>query len=123
MSLSLDNEMNIEVVASFIVSGTDGPLTGSEYLVRLYDKDVMNDDFLGESTPDEHGVAKFNISSKSFAGKLGLDNNPDFYLVVLKNNGEIFRTVVMNDLDLAALETFKLGEGEVVDLGTFLVRG
>ena len=35
----------------------------------------------------------------------------------------IFQSAVMYDVDLEDLEKFKMGEGEVVDLGTFLVEG
>lgn len=123
MSLSLNNEMNIEVKARFIAKGHEGPLTGDAYLVRLYDKDIFNDDFLGETTPDANGVVKFNITLESFGDLLNIDDKPDFYIVVLKHQNEIFRSVVMKDINLELVETFKMGEGEVLDLGTFLVQG
>jgi len=122
-SIALNKEMNIEVKVCLISKGNDEPLTGSEYSVRLYDKDVFNDDYLGESVPDEDGVAKFLLSQGDFSQPLNLDNKPDFYFVVYKNQQQIFKSKVMSNLDLSNIEEFIMKEGEVVDLGTFLIEG
>lgn len=119
--LSLNKEMNIEVRVLLIAKGTDEPVTGKEYSVRLFDKDIFNDDFLGESSPDKDGRATFIITEKHFAGFAKLDEKPDFYFVVYKNKKEIFKSRVMKNLDLTNFEEFKMREGVVVDLGTFLI--
>jgi len=119
--LSLNSEMNLEVTARFIGKGNDQPVTGEAYLVRLYDKDVFEDDYLGESTLDENGVAKIPFTHSSFSN-WNLDNNPDFYFVLLKNNEVIFKSIVLEDLDVDTIENFKMGEGEVIDLGTYLIE-
>jgi len=122
-SIALNKEMNIEVKVCLISKGNDEPLNGTEYSVRLYDKDVFNDDYLGESVPDEDGVAKFLLSQGDFSQPLNLDNKPDFYFVVYKNQQQIFKSKVMSNLDLSNIEEFIMKEGEVVDLGTFLIEG
>ena len=120
--LSLNEEMNIEVRVLLIAKGTDDPVTGDEYIVRLYDKDIFSDDFLGESSPDKDGLAKFELTKKHFAGFAKLDEKPDFYFVVYRNKKEIFKSRVMKNLDLSNIEEFRMKEGEVVDLGTFLIE-
>ena len=120
--LSLNKEMNIEVRVLLIAKGNDEPVTGKEYTVRLFDKDVFNDDFLGESSLDEDGLAKFYLTEKHFAGFAKLDEKPDFYFVVYRNEKEIFKSRVMKNLDLSDIEEFRMKEGEVVDLGTFLIE-
>lgn len=120
--LSLNKDMNLEVTARFISKGNDQPLTGDTYLVRLYDKDVFEDDFLGESTLDENGVAKISFNHSSFSN-WNKDTKPDFYFVVFKHKKEIFKSKVLEDLDVEAIEKFKMGEGEVIDLGTYLIEG
>jgi hypothetical protein len=120
--LSLNEEMNIEVRVLLIAKGTDDPVTGDEYIVRLYDKDIFSDDFLGESSPDQDGLAKFELTKKHFAGFAKLDEKPDFYFVVYRNKKEIFKSRVMKNLDLSDIEEFRMKEGEVVDLGTFLIE-
>lgn len=122
-SIALNKEMNIEVKVCLISKGNDEPLNGTEYSVRLYDKDVFNDDYLGESVPDEDGVAKFLLSQGDFSQPFNLDNKPDFYFVVYKNKQQIFKSKVMSNLDLSNIEEFIMKEGEVVDLGTFLIDG
>ncbi len=118
---SLNDEMNIEVRVLLIAKGSDEPVSGNEYTVRLFDKDIFNDDFLGESSPNEEGLATFTITEKDFSGFAKLDDKPDFYFVVYKNNLPIFKSRVMKNLDLTNFEEFKMTEGEVVDLGTFLI--
>ena len=119
--LSLNEEMNIEVRVLLIAKGNDEPVTGNDYVVRLYDKDVFNDDYLGQSSLNKKGIAKFIITEKHFVGFAKLEEKPDFYFVVYKNEKEIFKSMVMKNLDLRNIEEFKMKEGEVVDLGTFLI--
>jgi hypothetical protein len=119
--IALNKEMNIEVKVRLISKGNDEPLTGNEYLVRLYDKDVFNDDFLGESVPDKEGLAKFLFSEGDFSKPAKVDDKPDFYFVVYKNKQEIFKSKVMSNLDLSDMDEFIMKEGQVIDLGTFLI--
>ena len=120
-SIALNKEMNIEVKVRLIQKGNDEPLNGKEYKVRLYDSDIFEDDFLGESVPDEEGVAKFLFSQGDFSKPVKLDKKPDFYFVVYKNTKVIFKSKVMSNLDLSDVEEFVMKEGEVIDLGTFLI--
>ncbi len=120
-SIALNKEMNIEVKVRLLGKVDDEPVTGNEYSVRLYDKDIFNDDYLGESFPDEEGLAKFLFSQGDFSKPLKLDEKPDFYFVVYKKNKEIFKSKVMPNLDLSNVEEFIMTEGEVIDLGTFLI--
>ena len=120
-SIALNKEMNIEVKVRLIQKGDDEPVTGSDYSVRLYDKDIFNDDFLGESIPNEEGLAKFLFSQGDFSKPVKLDKKPDFYFVVYKNNQPVFKSKVMSNLDLSNVEEFIMKEGEVIDLGTFLI--
>lgn len=119
--IALNKEMNIEVKVRLISKGNDEPLTGEEFSVRLYDKDIFNDDFLGESIPDEEGIAKFFFSQGDFSKPANLDDKPDFYFVVFKDKNRIFKSKIMSNLDLSNLEEFIMKEGEVIDLGTFLI--
>lgn len=121
-SIALNKDMNIEVKVRLIRKGDDEPVAGSEFKVRLYDKDVFNDDFLGESVPDEDGVAKFLLSKGDFSQPITPDEKPDFYFLVYKNDKVVFKSKIMSNLDLSDLEEFIMKEGEVIDLGTFLIE-
>jgi hypothetical protein len=120
-SIELNKEMNIEVKVRLLGKGNDEPVTGAEFSVRLYDKDVFNDDFLGESRPDDEGLVTFNFSPDDFSKPLKLDDKPDFYFVVYRIQQEVFKSKVMSNLDLTNVEEFIMKEGQVVDLGTFLI--
>lgn len=121
--LSLDSNINLAVKARFIAKGNGLPLTGSGYQMRLFDKDIFDDDYLGESGLDANGVAEIRLSNKAFSDWGNLETTPDFYFVVVKDGVQIFKSNVMKEIDIVAIEQFKMGEGEVIDLGTFLVEG
>ncbi len=120
---SLNPNMELEVIIRFITKGIDAPLTGKDYRVRLYDKDFVGVDYLGESSLDSNGAALIRFSQRAFGEWNNLEQQPDLYFILFRNETEIFRSIVMQDLDLTTLEQFKMGEGEVIDLGTFLVEG
>lgn len=120
---SLNPGMNIEVTARLIAKGSDAPVTGKEYLVRLYDKDFFEDDFLGESGLDEKGVARITFNPADYDTEDVLkESSLDFYFAVFKHGKEIFRSKVMEDVNVERFEKFKMGEGEVFDLGAFLIE-
>ena len=118
----MNRDINLEVTIRLIGKGHESPLTGDPYLVRLFDKDIFDDDYLGESELDQNGVAKIKFTHSSFS-YWNTDDKPDFYFVVYKHKKEIFKSKVMQELELDAIEKFKMGEGEVIDLGTYLIEG
>ena len=118
--LDLAHDMNIEVTARLIEKGTDKPLHGNAFRVRLYDRDFFEDDFLGESGLDHdgHALILFNPAQVN-RNALIHEDSLDFYFTVFHHDRLIFRSQVMRNI--AALEEFRMGEGEQIDLGTFLV--
>ena len=122
-SFSLNPDMQIEVMIRFIAKGSDTPLTGTDYKVKLFDKDFIGEDHLGESGLDANGVAKISFSHRAFGEWNSLEKYPDFYFTLEKAGTEIFKSELMQNFDLETVEQFKMGEGEVVDLGTYLVAG
>ncbi len=120
-AFSLDNDPRIEVMIRLIAKGKDTPVTGSEYTVRLFDRDIFDNDYLGESTPDDQGIARIRFNRSAFSNIGNLESQPDFYFTVSHSGVRFFESKVMEDVDLEAIEKFVSGEGEVVDLGTFLI--
>ena len=118
----LNKEMNIEVTAKLIAKGSDLPVNGAEYIVKLYDKDFFEDDFLGQSSLDENGELhiSFNPSQLDTTDPIR-ETSLDFYFIVFKNGREIFKSKVMEDVDVNAIEQFKMGKGELINLGTYLI--
>ena len=114
--------MKIEVKATFISKGTDAPVTGESFLLRLYDKDVFGDDFLGESKLNEKGEGLISFGAKAFGDAFNTESLPDFYFVLYHDNIPVFQSKVIEDLDINTFEQYKKGEGEIVDLGTYLVE-
>ena len=119
---ALRDEMNLVVTARFIAKGTDAPLTGASFTVRLFDKDVFGDDFIGESNLNENGEASITFESKAFSDIFNMESLPDFYFVVYDNKVPIFTSRVMEEINLESMNNFEPGRGDVIDLGTFLVE-
>ena len=107
---SLSSDISIEVTARFIGKGSDAPLTGDAYKMRLFDKDFYGDDYLGESSLDENGVGKIQFTHKAFSDLGGLETMPDFYFSLFKDEINIFESKVMEDLDIPTVEQFKMGK-------------
>ncbi len=122
-NFSFNDDMNIEVQARFRTKGSDAALTGIGYEFRLFEKDFMEDDYLGKSALDENGVAKVSFKHGDYTDFLNPEKNPDLYFALYNGEELIFQSPVMRDLDLEGIEKFKMGEGEIVDLGTFLIEG
>ncbi len=118
----LEKEMNWEIKARLIQKGSDTPLTGTAYKVRLFDREFLEDEYLGECTPGEDGVVTFSFPASAVKGVLD-DPMPDFFFVLYKNDTVVFRSTVMENMNTEAIEQYKHGVGEVIDLGTFLVEG
>lgn len=121
-AFSLDPEMNIQVIARFITKGNNQPVSGADYTVRLFDKDIIANEFLGESGLDGNGYAKISFLPSAFSNIANLETFPDLYFALYKNGDLVYKSPVMTDVNLAAFEQYKKGEGEVIDLGTYLLE-
>ncbi len=116
-------ELELTVKAKFIKRGTDAPLHGGQYTVRLYDRDIFtDDDYLGSSRLNEKGEATINFfptDIKNF--DLGFEELPDLYLLLFKGDVVHFQTQVWDNVDFEKLALMDLREGKVLHFGTFLV--
>ena len=121
--LPLASEMNIQVTARLMINGTDAPLQGEVIKVRLFDRDFLEDAYLGEAVPDADGVVRFSFPAAAIAKTLLDDAMPDFFFVVYKEEEVIFKSQVMHNVNVEAIQQYQHGVGEVIDLGTFLVTG
>ncbi len=118
----LNKEPDLIVTARFIEKGADKALSGDDYTVRLYDRDIADDDFLGESRLDAEGHVRIAFAHDSFVNDSAFkETRPDFYFIIMQNGKPVYTTKVLEELSLEDLEQFKMGEGEMVDLGSFLV--
>lgn len=119
---TLNKEPDLIVTARFITKGNDQPLYGDGFIVRLYDRDIIDDDYLGESRLDQEGHIRIAFAHDAFVNDAAFkEAKPDFYFVVLQNGEPVFTTKVLEELSIEDLQQFRMGEGEVVNLGTFLI--
>ncbi|HTH30135.1 MAG TPA: hypothetical protein VL946_02240 [Lacibacter sp.] len=119
---TLNKEPDLIVTARFIEKGDDAPLTGDDYIVRLYDRDIADDDFLGESRLDANGHIRIAFAHDAFVNDAAFNEaRPDFYFMIMKNGQPVYTTKVLEELSIEDLQQFRMGEGDIVDLGSFLV--
>ena len=81
-------EITVTVRIKFVKRGTDTLLTGKQYTVRLYDKDIFtDDDYLGHSGLNDNGEAHIHFfPSDIFNSDLGFETLPDLYVLLFKGN-------------------------------------
>jgi len=115
--------MMVKIFARFVDAGTGLPLKDSETRVRLYDKDPVNDDFLGETRLTQEGQAEW-IFPLSAAGSFDSpgEKRPDIYIELIHEGNVYFQSPVSLDMDLDAKNPVT-GEysGRTRFLGTFNV--
>ncbi len=117
-------EMEMTVKVKFLQKGTNAPLTGDEYIVRLYDRDIFSDDdYLGHATLNEQGEAHIHFFPADVRNHgVGLEQLPDLYILLFKGDVVHFQTKVWDNVDFEKLGLMDIKEGEVVNFGTFLVN-
>ena len=119
---TLNKEPDLVVTARFIEKGDDAPLHGDDFTVRLYDRDIADDDFLGESRLDADGHIRIAFAHDAFVNDAAFNEaRPDFYFMIMKSGKPVYTTKVLEELSIEDLQQFRMGEGDVVDLGSFLV--
>lgn len=90
----------IKITASFTDVETGKPLTCKNYTVRIYDKDVFKDDFLGESKLDKNGKIELITSlDKARSFETPFESKPDIYFVVLFKDEIIFKSRVFKNVE------------------------
>ncbi len=102
--------------------GTGAALSGDTISVRLYDKDPIEDDFLGEAKPDKEGnvMIKFDLDKIKSADS-PFETFPDLYFKVYREGKEFFISPLLDDIDTEQEGDFSFTEGKIIDLGTYLI--
>ncbi len=118
-----DLELKVTVHVRFYDGGHECPLTGENYVVYLYDRDLFEDDYLGYSYLNEKGEATILFDTGAIKSiDSPLENYPDLYCVLCRNGRTVFQTNIVKDLDLEQYSYFDTRHGWHVNLGTFLVK-
>ena len=104
-----------EIVTARVVSRQDHqPVSGAT--VRVYDQDMVFDDFLGEATTDANGRFSVTFSSDDFQGQVtGFEARPDIFIRVTNPaTGKTTKSETFHEL--TGLLTRNDAE-EIMDLG------
>lgn len=81
------------------------PLTGEDYLVKLYDKDPLFDDFLGEAKLRPDGTAEILIFvADMYSVDSPEEREPDLYFQVFHGGKKIFQSEVLENVSFEGID-------------------
>ena len=93
-------------------------------IVRLYDKDIKEDDFLGVCRTDKDGFYCINFTEKDFRDGFSKDTKPDIYIKVLDKMGtELNKTKTKCNADMQTIEDIILKEKIDIYKSNFKIDG
>ena len=86
------------------IDGSGAPISGPGWRARVFDRDILMDDKLGDVRVDDEGKATFllpvaDIKSLDSPG----ERTPDLYFRLFHNGKEVFRSEVIEDVDFESL--------------------
>ncbi|HXG12292.1 MAG TPA: hypothetical protein VNK04_21230 [Gemmataceae bacterium] len=113
----------VRIRVRFVRKADGRPLTGKQYTAKLFDKDVLCDDPLGEARPDAEGRVEFTCELADAASLDSLlETKPDLYVVLYEDGTEVFRSPVFRDVDFLRPDPVTGEKNQLTqDLGTFAV--
>lgn len=118
-----DPEAEMTVKVKFLFNGTNAPVTGEEYVARLYDRELFTDDnYLGHSALNEAGEAhiQFFPSKMKHLGFIQ-ERAPDLYVLLFRGDLVHYQSKIWDNVDLKKSAEFSEKDGQVLDFGTFMV--
>lgn len=116
----MENIVNIHV--NIVNKKTNEPPTEDGFIVKFFDKDIIEDDYLGECTLDGRGHGIISITRDDFRSiDSPAEKYPDIYFKVFYANDEIYKSKVYKNLHIEESDPFPASEGIHFDLGTFLI--
>lgn len=111
----------ITVEACFLEKGSGNPLNG-DFVVKMFDKDIITDDYLGECPVNKNGEASLTFSLEKVKSlDSPLEKYPDLYFVLFKGANIIYKSKVLEDLNFDEEGSFDFENGKKYDIGTFLI--
>lgn len=113
----------VKVVFRLVTAAGGAPVTGDDIRVRIFDRDPLHDDLLGECGVDSNGAGElmFDLGQVSSIDSPG-ETDPDIYLEVFRAGAPVFRSQVKRDVDFLSRNPFTGMAGSLTkDLGVFLV--
>lgn len=114
----------IKAIARFINKKTGEPVTGGNYKIRLYDNDVVSDDFLGEGTLNNDGVVEIVTDlGRATSPDSPTEKKPDLYFEVYGEHGVIYQSKVFEQVDFLQEDKVSGRKTDLTkDFGTFEIN-
>ncbi len=112
------------ICATFIYKIDKKPVSGKEHVVKIYDNDIVSDDFLGEGVPDRTGKIEIKVDlSKSSSPDSPIEKNPDIYFELFNEHGVIYQSPVFRNVNFTSKEeSISVDNSEQMDFGTFEIE-
>lgn len=115
-------DRRVTVTAKFINARSQSPLNGDNYEFRLFDKDLITDDFLGVSKLNTEGEAKLSFGMDKFNSlDSPMETKPDLWFRLMNGDQEVYRSKVIENIDLTKYGDLTVEGGYTFDLGTYII--
>lgn len=104
-----------------LINSKGEPFTGMAVHVKLYDQDIVSDDYLGGIILDAEGKGSIVVTPDKYRSlDSPFERYPDVYFKVFKGDEEVFKSHVIQDIDVEKAEI--KSDGSHIDLGSFVVE-
>lgn len=120
--MNRDIEMKIRFRLRLLHKDGHKPFTLRKYKVLFYDRDPLEDDFLGVSNLDKNGEASISVIPSDWqSADSPMERYPDLYFTLEEDEKVVFKSPVWKDLHFGQTATFSVPGGFKCDLGTFFI--
>jgi len=111
----------IKVIAKFVNKKTGKPVTGEKYKVKLYDNDIVSDDFIGEGKLNNEGIVEILADlGKAVSPDSPAERKPDLYFELFEEDKVIFQSNVFKDVEFLKEDKISGRKSSLTrDFGTF----
>lgn len=111
----------VKVIAEFTAGKTGEPIKDGTYRVRIYDNDVISDDFLAEGKLGPDGIIEIVLDlGKISSPDSPAEKKPDIYFEVVGPQGVVFQSRVFKNVDFLSQNAVTDQKNSLTkDFGTF----
>lgn len=98
------------------------PIANDGTIMKLFDKDILDDDFLGQSKVDGQGEAAISFVPSDFSSKDSPgERKPDIYIAVFKYGKLLYQSAVLHNFDIDRHFILNPEYGQTIDLGALVI--
>ena len=113
----------IRLKINLVKESTRKPIADKGYKIHFWDHDIVKDDYLGSTVPDEQGNAVLKLKRADFRSlDSPFEKKPDIYFTVEKDHSLIYKSPVLENINIDEAYDYNDFTEFCYDLGIFTVN-